>query len=157
MRPVDDLRRTCLCPVCGPFPVRMSRSPLVVHADVNPVPPEKVPDSNPSLAMTEGQIGAWTQPTAASQLSAVHELPSSHWSALPEVHSPATQVSAPLQTVGSAHEVPSGTEVCPQIPAVQASTVQGEPSSHSAALWQPGTTDTVAVARVKKPPRCDET
>jgi hypothetical protein len=45
----------------------------------------------------------------ASQLSVVHGLLSSQLGGVPGVHTPAWQVSAPLQTVASAQDVPFGT------------------------------------------------
>src|SRR5262249_22921323 len=48
------------------------------------------------------------QPVLGSQLSVVHGLPSEHWSGLPLLQNPCKQVSRPLQTLASAHDVPSG-------------------------------------------------
>jgi hypothetical protein len=48
------------------------------------------------------------------QLSAVQTLPSLQLSGVPPVHSPAWQVSSPLQTLPSAHDEPFGTDVVRQ-------------------------------------------
>jgi hypothetical protein len=61
-----------------------------------------------SLHEVPFSTGVLAQPVAASQLSAVHTLPSLQSSALPGVHTPLSQVSFPLQTSPSAHEEPSG-------------------------------------------------
>ena len=50
-------------------------------------------------------------PVAGSQLSAVHAFPSSQLSGVPAVHVPAWQVSSPLQTLPSEHDVPLATGV----------------------------------------------
>jgi hypothetical protein len=71
------------------------------------------------------------QPITGSQLSVVHELPSSQLSAAPGVQTPPWQVSAPLQTVLSAHDVPFATVVFWQMPALQTSFVHGFESLQS--------------------------
>jgi hypothetical protein len=73
-------------------------------------------------------LACW-QPATGSQLSVVHGLPSLQLRAVPAVQMPAWQVSAPLQTVPSAHDVPFRSAVCvqPKI-ASQASVVQELPS-----------------------------
>jgi hypothetical protein len=50
-------------------------------------------------------------PVAGLQLSVVHTLPSLQTSGVPAAHTPAWQVSAPLQTLASAHAVPLATGV----------------------------------------------
>jgi hypothetical protein len=59
-------------------------------------------------------IGVFVQPLTGLQESAVHALPSSQLSAVPAVHVPLWQVSAPLHTVPSAHEVPLARLACRQ-------------------------------------------
>jgi hypothetical protein len=55
--------------------------------------------------------GAVVQPVVGLQLSVVHGLPSLQTSGVPEAQTPFWQVSAPLQTVESAHAVPFRTGV----------------------------------------------
>jgi hypothetical protein len=78
------------------------------------------------------------------QLSVVHTFPSLQTSGVPAVHTPAWQVSAPLQTVESAHAVPFATGVVVQpVAGVQPSVVHtfpslqasGVPAVHTP-LWQ---------------------
>jgi hypothetical protein len=66
---------------------------------------------------------------AGLQLSVVQTLPSLQLSGVPPVHSPAWQVSSPLQTLPSAHDEPFGTAAVKQ-PAMgsQESLVQTLPS-----------------------------
>jgi len=68
--------------------------------------------------------GCW-QPATVSQVSVVQALLSLQLSGVPDVHAPAWQVSAPLQTLPSLHEVPFATAVFEQMPAVQTSVVHG--------------------------------
>src|SRR5262249_32900930 len=68
-------------------------------------------------------------------LSVVQALLSSHWSGVPAMQTPMLQVSAPLQTLPSEHDMPSLTLVCTQrncVSGPQVSTVHGLPSSHVA-------------------------
>jgi hypothetical protein len=68
-------------------------------------------------------------PVTALQLSDVHTLPSLQTSGVPAVHTPAWQVSAPLQTVESGHAVPFATLVVVQPEAgLQPSVVHTLPS-----------------------------
>jgi hypothetical protein len=53
----------------------------------------------------------WPQPDPALHVSVVHPLSSSQSSGVPVLHTAPWQVSAPLQTVVSAHAVPFGTLV----------------------------------------------
>jgi hypothetical protein len=63
----------------------------------------------PSLHDVPFNTGELMQPTNASQLSAVHTLPSLQLSAVPGLHTPLWQVSLPLHTLLSAQAVPSAT------------------------------------------------
>jgi hypothetical protein len=94
--------------------------------------------------------GVAVQPVAGLQPSVVHTLPSLQTIAVPAVHTPAWQVSAPLQRFPSGHAVPFATTAFPHTPAVQVSVVQGFESLQSAftvqelhegigAFWQPVT------------------
>ena len=100
--------------------------------------------------------GVVVQPVAGLQPSVVQALPSSQSSAVPAVQTPAWQVSAPLQTLPSAHAVPFETTALLQLPAVQTSVVHGFESLQSAltlqelqdgmgACWQPLTALQVSV------------
>jgi hypothetical protein len=85
--------------------------------------------------------GAVRQPATGLQLSVVHGLPSLQVRGVPAVHTPPWQVSAPLHTVASAHEVPSGSWGFPQTPPAHTSLVHGLPSAQSAFTtqgWHPG-------------------
>jgi hypothetical protein len=55
------------------------------------------------------RIGAWVHPLTGLQASVVQALPSSQSSGVPAAHTPLWQVSVPLQTVVSAHDVPFAT------------------------------------------------
>ena len=61
----------------------------------------------PSAHEVPFRTGMFWQPAAGSQLSVVHTLESLQLSAVPAVHTPAWQVSAPLHTFPSLHEDPS--------------------------------------------------
>jgi hypothetical protein len=56
----------------------------------------------------------FTQPVVVLQLSLVHALLSLQLSAVPAVHVPFWQVSLPLQTLLSLHDVPFSTGLCVQ-------------------------------------------
>src|SRR6266403_2191150 len=58
-----------------------------------------------------GAAVCW-QPATGSQVSVVHGFASVQLSAVPAVHTPAWQVSTPLQTFPSLHRVPFGTAAC---------------------------------------------
>jgi hypothetical protein len=58
------------------------------------------------------EMGVCWQPLTALQLSVVHAFESLQLSAVPAAQTPAWQVSAPLHTVPSAHDVPFATPVC---------------------------------------------
>jgi hypothetical protein len=75
--------------------------------------------------------GCW-QPATGSQLSVVQALLSLQLSDVPAVHAPAWQVSAPLHTLPSAHEVPFGNGVFTHAPALHVSKVHGFESAQSA-------------------------
>jgi hypothetical protein len=92
--------------------------------------------------------GVVVQPVAGLQPSVVHTLPSLQTMGVPAVHTPAWQVSAPLQAFPSLHDVPLATTALPHTPAVQLSVVHGLLSLQSAATlhalqpamgvcWQP--------------------
>jgi len=79
------------------------------------------------------------QPAMGLQLSVVHGLPSLQLSGVPDVQVPFWQVSLPLHTVASAHDVLFGSALCEQpVMALQASAVQGLPSSQLSGVpgWQ---------------------
>jgi hypothetical protein len=59
-------------------------------------------------------MGVWMQPVMGSQVSTVQPLVSLQLSAAPAVQVPPWQVSFPLQTVPSVHEVPFNTGVLEQ-------------------------------------------
>jgi len=85
-----------------------------------------------------GSAGCW-QPSVGLQESVVHGFESSQLSATPAVQTPAWQVSLPLHTVASAHDVLFGSALCEQpVMALQASAVQGLPSSQLSGVpgWQ---------------------
>ena len=82
------------------------------------------------------RITLWVQPVLELQPSLVQGLPSLQLSAVPAVHAPPWQVSAPLQTLPSLQAVPFATAVDWQWPAVQVSVVQGFPSLHWLAVVQ---------------------
>jgi hypothetical protein len=78
--------------------------------------------------------GDAVQPKAASQLSAVHALPSLQSSGEPAPHTPLWQLSSPLHTLPSSQEVPFRTGAFAQPEAgPQLSVVQRLPSSQSRA------------------------
>jgi hypothetical protein len=97
--------------------------------------PTQVPEVHWSFAVqalpSEHEVpfaaGVWTGPLDGLHESAVQGLPSSTMTGVPGVHAPAAlQVSAPLQTLGSAQDVPActgawATPVC----GLQESVVQG--------------------------------
>jgi hypothetical protein len=96
------------------------------------------------------------QPDAELQLSVVHTLPSLQTSGVPAVQVPFWQVSAPLQTLVSAHAAPFGRTALVHTPDAQVSVVHGFVSSQSAftlqeeqpvigACWQPETALHVSV------------
>jgi hypothetical protein len=71
-----------------------------------------------------------SQPSTGSQTSFVQGLPSSQLGGVPGAQTPAWQVSIPLQTVPSSHDVPFGTAACWQpVVVLHVSVVHGLPSS----------------------------
>jgi hypothetical protein len=82
--------------------------------------------------------GVERQPTIGSQVSDVQTLPSSQFGGVPDVQTPVWQVSAPLQSVASAHELPLGSVTLPQ-PSTgsQLSVVQALSSSQSSGVPPP--------------------
>src|SRR5262245_53383988 len=87
----------------------------VVALQVWPAPQVEVPTHAPLLqtslvhAMPSSQgpvLFVKTQPVDGLQVSVVHTLPSLQTSAVPGVHAPFWQVSAPLQTLPSLQDVP---------------------------------------------------
>jgi hypothetical protein len=85
--------------------------------------------------------GVVWHPRVGLQVSVVQTLPSLQTRGVPAVHTPAWQVSSPLQRLPSAHEEPSGSTVLLHTPALQTSLVQGFPSAQSPStpqVWQPG-------------------
>jgi hypothetical protein len=83
----------------------------------------------PSAHGVPFRTGTWVHPKAGSQLSVVQTLESLQLSAVPGVHAPFWQVSLPLQTLPSVHELPLATLLLWQ-PAIgsQLSAVHGLPS-----------------------------
>ena len=80
-------------------------------------------------------MGACWQPLTALHVSVVHALLSLQLSAVPAAHVPFWQLSAPLQTFASVHEVPFSTAVAVQPKAgLQPSVVHTLPSSHVSAV-----------------------
>ena len=71
----------------------------------------------PSLHDVPFATARLRQPATGSQLSVVHGLLSLQLSGAPGEHTPSWQVSAPLHTFPSPHEVPSSSGTCRQ-PAV---------------------------------------
>jgi hypothetical protein len=89
----------------------------------------------PSEQEEPSATGAWWTPVVGSHESAVHKFPSSTTKGAPAPQKPmALHVSWPLQTFASSQLVPSAAGVCvtPAV-ALQASTVQGLPSSMTGA------------------------
>jgi hypothetical protein len=90
--------------------------------------------SEQSAATAQGwqpAIGVFVHPLMALQASVVQALLSLQLSGVPDVQLPLWQVSAPLQTSPSAHEVPLATAVAVQpVAALQPSVVHGLPSLH---------------------------
>jgi hypothetical protein len=83
----------------------------------------------PSVHDEPSAAGVFWQPTTGLQVSVVHTVPSSQLSGTPAVHTPAWQVSSPLQTFVSAHDAPFGTGVLRQPQAgSQVSVVHALPS-----------------------------
>jgi hypothetical protein len=82
--------------------------------------------------------GAVAQPVVGLQLSVVHAFPSLQVSAVPGVQVPDWQVSAPLQTFPSEHDVPLVTGVFVQVLVGMSHTsvVHGFESAHSGSLVQ---------------------
>jgi hypothetical protein len=80
--------------------------------------------------------GVVVQPVAGLQPSVVHTLPSLQTIAVPAVHTPAWQVSAPLQRLPSGHAVPFVTTALLHTPAAQVSVVHGFESLQSAFTLQ---------------------
>src|SRR6266446_9945030 len=66
----------------------------------------------PSLHEVPSGTAVCLQPVAGSHVSVVHAFASSHFSAVPAVHTPAWHVSTPLHTFPSLHEVPLATAAC---------------------------------------------
>jgi hypothetical protein len=84
--------------------------------------------------------GVLTQPVAGLQESVVQTLLSLQSGGVPGLHVPPWQVSAPLQRLVSAHDVPLATAVFWQTPALHTSEVHGFVSSQSPLTvhgWQP--------------------
>jgi hypothetical protein len=84
----------------------------------------------PSLQPVPFVTGVFSQPVAGLQLSAVQTLLSSQFRAVPAVHVPPWQVSAPLQRFPSLQAVPFVTGVFAQpVAGLQLSVVQAFSSS----------------------------
>jgi len=80
-------------------------------------------------------MGVCWHPVALLQLSAVHALPSSQTSGVPETQLPPAHVSIPSHAAVSAQLVPSRTAVCRHpVAGWQLSSVQGWPSSQFTGL-----------------------
>jgi hypothetical protein len=111
----------------GGVPVTQAPAPLQASAPLQALPSEQE---------APAATGAWVQPSAASQASAVHGLPSPQAGGVPVTQAPAAlQVSAPLQALPSEQEVPAATGAWVQpSTASQASAVHGLPSSQEGAV-----------------------
>src|SRR5437667_6590689 len=73
----------------------------------------------------------WTHPVPDLQESAVQRFPSSQLRGVPAVQTPDWQVSVPLHTFPSLHDVPLSTGAYTHpVVGLQLSAVQGLPSSH---------------------------
>ncbi len=68
----------------------------------------------PSLHEVPFVTAACLQPATGSHVSVVHGFASLQLTGVPAAHAPAWQVSTPLHTFPSLHEVPSGSAVCLQ-------------------------------------------
>jgi hypothetical protein len=91
--------------------------------------------ASPSLQAVPFATGAVRQPSAASQESVVHGLPSLQTSAVPAAQEPAWHVSAPLHALPSLHAVPFATGAVTQpVAASQESVVHGLPSLQTSAV-----------------------
>jgi hypothetical protein len=109
------------------FPSLQLRAVPVVHVPAWQVsaPLQTVPSGHGVSLAT----AVFSQPSTASHVSVVHTFPSLQLSGVPAVQVPLWQVSFPLQTVPSAHEVPFVTFVCWQPEtALQESVVHTFPS-----------------------------
>jgi hypothetical protein len=106
------------------------------------VPPEQVsvvqvlPSLHCAAVEHDLQLGmsVWVHPVVGLHASVVQGSKSLQPSAVPDVHAPAWQVSAPLQTLPSLHGVPLAASGCWHWPPLHASIVQGLTSSHWAAV-----------------------
>lgn len=83
-----------------------------------------------------GGSGAFTQPVAGAQLSIVHRTLSSQFNGVPAAHAPfPSHVSAPLQRLLSAHEMPAPTfAVAQPVVVAQKSVVHALPSLHTSGV-----------------------
>jgi hypothetical protein len=100
----------------------------------------------PSEQDVPAASGVWLTPVTGLQASAVQGFPSLTRSALPGWQTPEPlQISSPLQTFPSEHDVPAATAVCVTTPvvALQASVVHGLPSS--TAFGVPAQTELIPV------------
>jgi hypothetical protein len=70
---------------------------------------------------TQGPV--WAQPVDGSHVSVVLKHPSSQLRGVPGAQAPPRQISLPLHTLPSSHEVPSGSVVPTQVPVAQVSLV----------------------------------
>jgi hypothetical protein len=86
----------------------------------------------PSAHAVPLATGVVVQPVAGLQPSVVHTFPSLQTSGVPAVHTPAWQLSEPLQVLPSGHAVPLGTTELLQTPDEQVSAVHGFASLQSA-------------------------
>ena len=75
-------------------------------------------------------MALWTHPVPLLQESAVQRFLSSQLRAVPAVQTPNWQVSVPLHTFPSLHEVPVSGVYTQPVVGLQLSAVQGLPSSH---------------------------
>jgi hypothetical protein len=118
----------------------MSATPWQAVQPLPRFPPTQTPRLQMSLVVqvlpsVQGRLLlACRQPSVAPQMSSVQGLPSSQFSGVPGVQTPARQVSSPLHNVASAHEVPSGLATFVQARLTHASAVQGLASSQSASV-----------------------
>ena len=91
----------------------------------------------PSLQETPSGRSVYWHPNMGSQLSIVQGLVSSQLSGAPGEQVPLWQVSTPLQTLPSLHELPSGTgELTQPTTGSHVSVVQALASSHQNVPWR---------------------
>ena len=108
-------------------------------SQVTVAPPLQVPPLHKSFVVHASpssqlpSVAADLQPVFGSQLSVVHGLPSSQFTAAPPTHAPFAQASLPVHALPSEHPPVAGAVAQPVV-GLQLSIVQGLPSSHDTAV-----------------------